>query len=73
MNADRRKLIFGIGRCIAGGAVAALSARLLLCRRGAQGDLVAGACPACPWWDLCPGRSSPSPPQNNSKGAEPNG
>lgn len=73
MNADRRRFISGIGRCMAGGALAAVSARLVLCRRNVPKDFSGIPCPPCPWWDLCPTRSSTPPRQGNTEGDETHG
>lgn len=58
MNADRRQFLEGAGRTIAAAALAALSARLILCRRTGVEGMAAGPCPPCPWSDLCPARST---------------
>ncbi len=61
MNADRRQFLEGAGRTIAAAALAALSARLIFCRRTGTQGMAAGPCPPCPWSDLCPARASAPP------------
>jgi|GEM_PF-6065754 len=73
MIGGRRVFLLGLGRSIAAGALAIISARLVFCRRKNPGLAGAGGCPRCPLSEICLARAETSPQQDPKEGGSTRG
>lgn len=63
MRTDRRSFMTTIGRTAAAAGLVAVSARLMLCRKGAA-PADGATCSGCPWTDLCPAGQNGAAPED---------